>query len=568
MPPRKLRIKRDYNQEHPTTVVAGDNTIITALEKVLEVAINSELSDEKLQEAKAEFDFLADKLTLNTMQAIIVAILIDYDAPMPTKRMANCLSVRNLRLLSSLNEFKELMDRRIVRRRLDCHSEEFAYFISPNASKCYIRNEVYTPPTREDLGLSEFMEMVDDTLELYDNNSLTKRELHDELLELLEKNSMLHLCKVIKGYSPCEQILFLYCCHEYVSKGDRYITNSQYRDYFIPNDWAHLSGEISMGTSVLLQNNLLEQTCGDDMIAGNVLSISIAQEYRQYLSTELGLHWERDEKIDRQPGLLQFETINPKQMFYNETEKIAINQLTDLLQQEQFTAIQERLAQHGMRKGFACLFYGSPGTGKTETALQLAKATGRDIMQVNITDVKSKWVGESEQNIKGIFDSYRKYCKRCKTLPILLFNEADAVIGTRLEHTSRSVDKMENAIQNIILEEMEKLEGILIATTNLTSNMDKAFERRFLYKVEFRKPSLEARTGIWRSMLPALMEEEATLLASDYELSGGQIENIVRKNMVDHILYNKPTTVDSLRHYCESESLQRIQAQRPVVGFR
>ena len=125
-----------------------------------------------------------------------------------------------------------------------------------------------------------------------------------------------------------------------------------------------------------------------------------------------------------------------------------------------------------------------------------------------------------------------------------------------------------DAIQNIILEEMEKLEGILIATTNLTSNMDKAFERRFLYKVEFRKPSLEARTGIWRSMLPTLKEEEATLLASDYELSGGQIENIVRKNMVDHILYNKPTTVDSLRHYCENESLQRIQAQRPVVGFR
>lgn len=304
------------------------------------------------------------------------------------------------------------------------------------------------------------------------------------------------------------------------------------------------------------------------MIAGNVLSVSVAQDYRKYLASEFGLHWERDEKIDRQPGLLQFETIGTKQMFYNCTEKTAIDQLTDLLQQEQFTAIQERLAQHGMRKGFACLFYGSPGTGKTETALQLAKATGRDIMQVNITDVKSKWVGESEQNIKAIFDNYRKYCKRCKTLPILLFNEADAVIGTRMEHTSRSVDKMENAIQNIILEEMEKLEGILIATTNLTSNMDKAFERRFLYKIEFHKPSLEARTGIWQSMLPTLKAEEATILATEYELSGGQIENIVRKNMVEHILYNTPTTIDNIRHYCESESIERMQAGRAIIGFR
>ena len=127
---------------------------------------------------------------------------------------------------------------------------------------------------------------------------------------------------------------------------------------------------------------------------------------------------------------------------------------------------------------------------------------------------------------------------------------------------------MENALQNIILEEMEQLDGILIATTNLTSNMDKAFERRFLYKVEFARPSLEARQSIWQSMIPTLSIDEAYSLASEYSLSGGQIENIARKRMVDYILYDKSASLDTLRTYCDSESLEHIQRKHPVVGFR
>lgn len=112
------------------------------------------------------------------------------------------------------------------------------------------------------------------------------------------------------------------------------------------------------------------------------------------------------------------------------------------------------------------------------------------------------WVGESEKNIKAIFDRYREHVKNSKVAPILLFNEADAVIGKRREGAEKAVDKMENSIQNIILQEMETLDGIMIATTNLEQNMDKAFERRFLYKIKFNKPSVEARMNIWRSMIP------------------------------------------------------------------
>jgi SpoVK/Ycf46/Vps4 family AAA+-type ATPase len=221
-----------------------------------------------------------------------------------------------------------------------------------------------------------------------------------------------------------------------------------------------------------------------------------------------------------------------------------------------------------MRKGFACIFHGAPGTGKTETVLQLARITGRDIMEVNISSIKSKWVGDTEKNIKSIFNRYRLYCKRSEVPPILLFNEADAIISKRNENVSTSVDRMENAMQNIILEEMEQLEGILIATTNLTSNMDKAFERRFLYKIEFCKPDLKARAQIWKSMIQGLTTEEAEMLADEFHFSGGQIENVARKQIVNHILYGTDYSIKDIRYDCLSETLQTNKECRPVIGFR
>ena len=106
----------------------------------------------------------------------------------------------------------------------------------------------------------------------------------------------------------------------------------------------------------------------------------------------------------------------------------------------------------------------------------------KDEEDFDVPQIKSKWVGDSEKNIKALFDRYREVVKRSKLAPILLFNEADAIIGKRQEGAERAVEKMENSIQNIILQEIENLDGIMIATTNLQQNMDTAFERRFLYK--------------------------------------------------------------------------------------
>ena len=172
---------------------------------------------------------------------------------------------------------------------------------------------------------------------------------------------------------------------------------------------------------------------------------------------------------------------------------------------------------------------------------------------------------------EALFDRYREQVKRAYTngkgiTPILLFNEADAIIGIRKEGAQSAVDKMENCIQNIILQEMESLDGIMIATTNLTQNLDTAFERRFLYKIRFEKPTAEARAHIWHSMIPDLKDTDVHALASKYDFSGGQIENVARHYAIDNILHGQNEDVlPMLIRHCDNERLSQKKVRK--IGF-
>jgi SpoVK/Ycf46/Vps4 family AAA+-type ATPase len=263
--------------------------------------------------------------------------------------------------------------------------------------------------------------------------------------------------------------------------------------------------------------------------------------------------------------IIDYKTILSKTLFYNTQEREQVRSLTKLLDKEHFLEVQQRLLAAGMRKGFACIFYGAPGTGKTETVYQIARETGRNIMMVDISETKSMWFGESEKLIKKVFEQYNSYVKKSTVAPILLFNEADAVIGKRRDSASSNVAQTENAIQNIILQEMENLEGIMIATTNLTQHLDNAFERRFLYKIEFQKPTAETRKEIWQTLISSLKPDEAKELADSYDFSGGEIENISRKYTVENILYGDILSLSDLHRFCQTEKLDNNQRKR--IGF-
>lgn len=198
------------------------------------------------------------------------------------------------------------------------------------------------------------------------------------------------------------------------------------------------------------------------------------------------------------------------------------------------------------RKGIDAriIFYGHPGTGKTMTAVSLAKTLKRPILSFDCSKILSMYVGESEKNVRKIFDDFKSLSKKANVSPILLLNEADQFLSSRIQGVGSSSDKMHNQMQNIFLEQIEQFQGILIATTNLLDNIDKAFSRRFNHKIEFKKPGKKQRKRLWHFMLPenADYEEgfEVDALAI-YELTGGQINLIVRNTA-----YNVATREESV----------------------
>lgn len=210
-----------------------------------------------------------------------------------------------------------------------------------------------------------------------------------------------------------------------------------------------------------------------------------------------------------------------------------LNNLIKQVDKEVFKKLKE-WGIKDKRKGIDAriIFYGSAGTGKTMTAMSLAKTLKRPILSFDCSKILSMYVGESEKNVRRIFDEFKDLSHKAKVEPILLLNEADQFLSSRSEGTGSSADKMHNQMQNIFLEQIERFEGILIATTNLLGNIDKAFSRRFNYKIEFKKPGKKQRLRLWQFMLPEnadYTEEFDVQALSRYELTGGQI-NLIIKN--------------------------------------
>jgi hypothetical protein len=516
-----------------------------------------------MEALKEDFEFLKEKLSFTPMQAMVVAMLVDSNIVLETGNMARYIGLKNISMLKYLGEIEELVKRQIVRHQKDERNNGFK--ITPNALTAFMKNEVYVPVSKENLTTQQLCEYLSTSISECNSGDISYETMVGEVKDVLEVNPAHYLCKKVKELQTYETILFFLCVTKYVDFGDLCVLDNEYQFMFPIKELSKIRSDIMSRRSPLFRDKLLSEAHDSGFASRE--GIAVSEEIKEYLDEELQLNWIVSEEKPIE-GLLTHETIQQKHLYYNNEEQVAIEKLFKMLHNDHFTAIQERMTASGIRSGFACLFYGAPGTGKTETVLQLARETGRDIMQVNVASIRSKWVGDSEKNIRNIFKRYKNYCAKCKVKPILLFNEADAIINKRSTNVERSVDKMENAVQNIILEEMENLEGILIATTNLTSNIDTAFERRFIYKVEFHKPGVATKKHIWQSMINELNDSDAQTLASEFDLSGGQIENVMRKQFVDKILYDEAPTLEKLRSYCTQESMASSSPHRTTIGFK
>jgi len=411
------------------------------------------------------------------------------------------------------------------------------------------------------LSAQNWIDAVDKYLDMREENEMSDEDLYASLHELIDENQHLEMARKLKSFGLNDSNLVLYLAISlcFINNNDDRVCKRDIEDYFTKADARRHAAFLEIGAHVLINANLVEHSCIDGQVKSDEWRLT------NYSKAEVFSELNLVRKVDVKADLTRHEDIVQKKLYFPSSVQKQVSQLESLLDEDRMRRILDKLSEKGLRKGFACLFYGSPGTGKTETVMQLAKRSGRDLMIVDIPSIRDKWVGETEKHIKAVFDRYRKVAASNEKAPILVFNEADAILNRRNEASTTGVDKMENAMQNIILQEMENLEGIMIATTNLTSNLDPAFERRFLYKIEFEKPTYKERKNIWTSMISDLTEKDAESLAKDFEFSGGQIENIARKRVISDILDDRDSVdVEAIREACRSELISKSSSAKKI----
>ena len=538
--------------------------LLTAIEYIADKAKGSGLSAGFYRKANQYIKYVTEKMELTKEQSVMLALFVDNSdsTNISIGDLGQFLECRTTRLLRYMVDIDVLENRELVRCSRSCHRK--SYRVPAEVIEALKQNEKYVPKNYSGLSCAELFCEIENILDLRQEEELTYETTVEKINNLLDCNKhIIYVQKVLSyNFNDEDKMLLILFSHLFVNNNDNYI---RFHDldflYDDKREWSIVKSKLNRGDHVLLKGKIVEYNNCNGMVDRE--SFRMTNDAKRELFVELHLP-----SMDEKSGdVIKFKDITPKKMFYGDKVECQIDELGNLLNDEQYNQIRTRMTDTGFRCGFTCLFYGAPGTGKTETVLQLARLTGRDILQVNISQIKSCWVGESEKNIKQVFDNYRAKVKNSQITPILLFNEADAIIGERMEGAKSAVNKMENSIQNIILQEMETLDGILIATTNLAQNMDKAFERRFLYKVKFEKPTIEARMSMWHEMIPKLNEDECRILATKYDFSGGQIENIARHYTIGNILHgDAENKIDQLSAYCDAERLESSVGSRRV-GF-
>ena len=525
--------------------------LFMAFEQIVLLAENSALSKEFYKSASKYIKYVSKKLSLTERQCVMLAMFLDYSdcASVHLGSFAKHLKCRTISLLRYVSDVEELERREFITRSTD-YTNAKCYRVSSDAIEAFKNDECYQPRDISNLTCSEFLTELEGIFD-----KIPSEVTINKVSILLEKNRQLDLVKRIKDLNLDEEmeVLLVYFIHLLLNdENDAVELRDIEKLYEDKHRFREIKFDLRREGLPLQSLGIIEYGFSAGFANRECFRISSSAKETIFGGTEIYYNSE----VNRPK--IKSEDIVHKKLFFNEDVHQKVNELYELLEENNYKKIRERLVSSGYRCGVTCLFYGRPGTGKTETVLQIAKKTRRDVMQVDIAKIKSMWVGQSEKNIKSLFAQYRQRVKDCKITPILLFNEADAIIGTRRVGAEAAVDKLENSLLEIILEEMETLEGIMIATTNLEKNIDKAFDRRFLFKIRFSQPDSKVRKNIWETMIPKLTDSEYSTLANKYELSGGQIENIARRYTINNILYGESDEyMKTICDYCEGEKIVR-----------
>ncbi|RXJ77237.1 AAA family ATPase [Arcobacter sp. F155] len=254
----------------------------------------------------------------------------------------------------------------------------------------------------------------------------------------------------------------------------------------------------------------------------------------------------------------------------NDKTREVLDSLLKQMDKKVFNRLKEWGIKHKRNIEARIIFYGFAGTGKTLTALAFAKTLKRQVLSFDCSKILSMYVGESEKNVRAIFDKYYELRDKSKSEPILLLNEADQFLSSRTTSSASGSEKMHNQMQNIFLEQIERFDGVLIATTNLLESLDKAFSRRFNYKIEFKKPNYEQRVELWKKLLPTTLPLDKDFDIEElakHELTGGQIEMVIKNTAFKIAVDEEPLFTNKSFEEQISKELKGNFDSENKVGF-
>jgi hypothetical protein len=544
-------------------------SIQTAVSKTEEAVFDQSLIDSLSPETKPISDFFGTSPAESILLAyFLTAHLKDSE---PTK---NCIMSHFGKDISSIAEVNELIEVLVEKKlvlKKGGNTKRFKYnyktaVANPKAILAMTEGDITLMDMKKLETFDEVLMEVNELIVQRINENLNTEKLVEEVNRLLNINNHLDEVKWIisqKEMSGVDLVIFLDICIEHNSGEEEVDMEKMIKEVIDSTpDRMRYKQALKSDRCMLLNKNYLINS-GDSFGMFNYVQLSdnSMNKLFSYMKELTAKPFN-----PRMGQLISFESIQEEKLVYNPKELYQINTLTEALQQDRYKSITNKMVVNNMRPGFTVLMHGFPGTGKTSSVKSIARETGRHIFMVDIPKINSKWVGESEKNLSKLFDEYRRAKKHFDKDPILLFNEADAILGKRITANS-SVDKMNNSLQNILLQELENFEGIFIATTNLADQLDGAFDRRLLYKLEFQKPVDNVRLEILKNAFPDVDEELLIMINRDYPLTGGQIANIKKKILVKEMLEEEIDLEAALLMLCEEEFSLRKNGSRNTIGF-
>nr|NQU91062.1 AAA family ATPase [Bacteroidota bacterium] len=527
------------------------------IEKIFKKTENSGMAATTMKGLMPHLRPLMDFLNCTENQAMIFALVFYItleNGEADLGDLARHLEIPVMRMLKYKSDIDYLVKRRLIRQQ-----ESNGVFSKQNNHAFYVHSKIIDGVLKRRMSINfgevnnnyDFIIRVVEEMEGAKDDAGGYENLKADILDMCRENKNLHIAQRLLNADVPEhdRLILVYVAYKLMN-GEDDIPISDACEFLENNKsfGIRVRRNLMNGTSVLIKRGFIETNPG---VFRNNTGLNITDKGMEFLLGNEAAQFSM--RMERVKNEITPEKIAKVKLFLNQQEEKQIQTIEALFEQQKYLEITGRMKQKNMKAGFTVLLYGGPGTGKTESVYQLARKTGRSVLPVEISQTKSMWFGESEKLIKGVFDRYRRLSEENNNPPILLFNEADGIFSTRTTKLDAPVSQTLNAMQNIILQEMEDFEGIMIATTNLTDNLDKAFDRRFLYKVKFEVPDLTTRKKIMHDKLPFLQSPAIDRLCGQFALTGGQMANIAKKCGIHELLQGALPNIREMENLCREE---------------